>query len=123
MKIAFCTTDMQTVDQHFGRADKVAVYDINDKEYKFSEMREFVPINPEKDHRVDTEAKAKALADCAILYVAEIGGPAAAHVIKNKVHPVKVAEPVPIDDLLGELKKTLAGNPAPWLKKAMAKEL
>lgn len=121
MKIAFCTTDMESVNQHFGRADKIAIYDIDDKEYSFSEMREFVPIDPTKDHKVDTETKAQAINDCAILYVAEIGGPASAHVIKNKIHPVKVTEPVPIKDILENIRTTLAGNPAPWLKKAMLK--
>lgn len=121
MKIAFCTTDMKTVNQHFGRADKVAIFDIDDKEYSLAEVREFIPIDPEKDHKVDTETKAQALKDCAILYVAEIGGPAAAHVIKNKIHPVKVTDPVEIEDVLNNLKETLAGSPAPWLKKAMLK--
>jgi len=121
IKIAFCTTDMETVNQHFGRADKVAIYEVDDKAYNLSEVREFVPINPDKDHQVDTETKAQALNDCAILYVAEIGGPASAHVIKNKIHPVKVTEPVAIKDVLENLKTTLAGNPAPWLKKAMLK--
>lgn len=121
MKIAFCTTDMVNINEHFGRAEKVAVYNISDKEYSLAEVREFVPIDPEKDHKVDSETKAQALNDCAILYVAEIGGPAAAHVIKNKIHPVKVADPVAITDVLNNLKDTLAGNPAPWLKKAMLK--
>jgi len=121
MKIAFCTTDMEKIDEHFGRADKVAIYNINDKEYALDEVREFVPIDPEKDHKVDTETKAQALRDCAILYVAEIGGPAAAHVIKNKIHPVKVTDPVPITEVLDNLKVTLAGKPAPWLKKALLK--
>jgi len=121
MKIAFCTTDMENVDQHFGRADKVAIYEIDDKGYSLSEVREFIPIDPEKDHKVDTETKAQALKDCAILYLAEIGGPASAHVIKNKIHPVKVADPVPITEVLDSLKEKLADNPAPWLKKAMLK--
>jgi nitrogen fixation protein NifX len=122
MKIAFCTTDMERVDQHFGRADKVAIYSIDDKEYSLAEVREFVPVDPaNSDHKVDTETKAQALNDCAILYVAEIGGPAAAHVIKNRIHPVKVSEPVLISEVLDNLKETLSKNPAPWLKKAMLK--
>lgn len=122
MKIAFCTTDMETVNQHFGRADRVAIYEVDDKEYSLAEVREFVPIDPENsDHNVDTETKAKSLQDCAILYVAEIGGPAAAHVIKNKIHPIKVNDPVSIVEVLENLKAKLGDNPAPWLKKAMLK--
>ncbi|PLX69497.1 MAG: nitrogen fixation protein NifX [Denitrovibrio sp.] len=122
MKIAFCTTDMETINQHFGKADKVAIYDIDDKGYSLSETREFVPIDPTKDHKVDTETKAQELNDCAILYVAEIGGPAAAHVIKNKIHPVKVTDPMPIVEVLDALKEKLGTNPAPWLKKAMLRD-
>lgn len=122
MKIAFCTNDMETVDEHYGRATKVAVYDIDANSYSLSEVREFPEAAEGTEHKLDTGSKAEALADCAILYVAQIGGPAAANVIKNKIHPVKVSEPMPIKEILENLKTTLGGNPAPWLKKALYRD-
>ncbi|WP_303851582.1 nitrogen fixation protein NifX [Seleniivibrio woodruffii] len=122
MKIGFCTNDLKTVDEHYGRATKVAIYEIDEKSYTLSEVREFAEQDEGTEHKLDTGSKAEKLADCAILYVAQIGGPAAAHVIKNKIHPVKVNDPVPIAEILENLKTTLAGNPAPWLKKALYRD-
>lgn len=122
MKIGFCTNDMETVDEHYGRATKVAIYEIDEKAYALSEVREFPEQEEGTEHKLDTGSKAEKLCDCAILYVAQIGGPAAAHVIKNKIHPVKVNDPMPIAEILENLKKTLAGNPAPWLKKALYRD-
>ena len=120
MKIGFCTNDMEHVDEHYGRATKVAIYDIDEKGYSLAEVREFESSDEER--KLDTGEKAEALNDCAILYVLQIGGPAAAHVIKNKIHPVKVQDPMPIKEILDNLKTTLAGNPAPWLKKALYRD-
>lgn len=122
MKIAFCTNDMETVDEHYGRATKVAVYDIDETSYSLSEVREFPESEEGSEHKLDTGSKAEALSDCAILYVAQIGGPAAANVINHKIHPVKVTEPMPIKEILDNLKATLGKNPAPWLRKALNRD-
>lgn len=119
MKIAFCTNDLKEINEHFGRSTQVAVYDIDDTQYSLSEVRDFIPIDGSKEHKLDTESKAKSLEDCSILYMTEIGGPAAAAVIRHKIHPVKVSEPMDIEEVLNNLKTTLAGSPPPWLKKAL----
>ncbi len=41
MKVAFATTDGINVDEHFGRAGLFAVYELNEKEYRFIELRKF----------------------------------------------------------------------------------
>jgi nitrogen fixation protein NifX len=65
--------------------------------------------------------KLEAIKDCAILYVAAIGGSAAARVVAKNVHPIKVAETQLIADSLQQLQKVLSGNPPPWLRKALNK--
>ena len=59
--------------------------------------------------------------DCAILYVAAIGGSGAARVVANNIHPMKVNQPEEISDLLLKLENVLKGTPPPWLRKALAK--
>jgi nitrogen fixation protein NifX len=59
--------------------------------------------------------------DCAILYVAAIGGSGAARVVANNIHPMKVSQPEAIEDLLDKLQAVLKGNPPPFLRKAMGK--
>ena len=50
-----------------------------------------------------------------------IGGSGAARVVAKNIHPVKVAETQLIEDTLQQLQKVLAGNPPPWLRKALNK--
>ncbi len=59
--------------------------------------------------------KIEAIKDCAILYVAAIGGSGAAAGRANNVHPMKVNQPEEITDLLAKLEDVLKGTPPPWL--------
>lgn len=121
MKIAFATQDQQRVDAHFGWARHLAVYDVTPDGYRFVEDHAFA--DEEEDGNEDKLGpKLQAIADCAIVYVAAIGGSAAARVVASKVHPVKVTQPEPILDLLDKLQRTLAGTPPPWLRKALLKD-
>ncbi len=121
MKVAFATEDGQHVNAHFGWAKKIAIYDINLDDCRFVNCVEFVG-NLEEDGNEDKLApKLEAIKDCAILYVAAIGGSAAARVVAKNVHPIKVAETQAIDDSLQQLQKVLNGNPPPWIRKALNK--
>lgn len=119
MKVAFCTNSMKEVDEHFGRATSVAVYDVDTEGSEFAELRTFIPIDAEETHKIDINTKVEALNDCSILYLTEIGGPAAAVVVRNKIHPVKVDDKTSIDELLDSLVKKLNDSPPPWLRKAI----
>lgn len=68
------------------------------------------------------QPKLEAIKDCAILYVAAIGGSGAARVVASNIHPMKVNQPEDIIDLLGKLVEVLKGTPPPWLRKALAKD-
>jgi nitrogen fixation protein NifX len=60
--------------------------------------------------------------DCAILYVAAIGGSGAARVVARNIHPIKVNEPESISSILDRLQVVLKGTPPPWLRKALLKD-
>ena len=66
--------------------------------------------------------KLDAIKDCAMLYVAAIGGSGAARVVAMKIHPVKVPKPEAISEILDKLQTVLQGTPPPWLRKALAKD-
>jgi nitrogen fixation protein NifX len=53
------------------------------------------------------------------LFVLAIGGPAAARVVSDKIHPVKLPRPEPIGDILERIRTMLNGTPPPWLRKAL----
>ena len=121
MKVAFTTQDMKTVDAHFGWAKNIAVYEISPEGYQFVEAIQFDGDLKEDGSEDKLLPKIDAIRDCAIVYVAAIGGSAAAKVVNAKVHPVKVPEPEPISVILDKLQKVLQGTPPPWLRKVMMK--
>ena len=129
MKVAFATTNGKAVDEHFGRAGRFAVYELDRDGYRFVEMRTFADGIDESivasrgqgqlhDDRV--QDKVDKLADCKIVYLTEIGGPSAARLVKKGMMPIKVKEVVSIEESLNNLLRTVQTSPPPWLKKAIS---
>ena len=121
MKIAFATQDKQRVDAHFGWAKHLAIYDVTPTGSSFVETFHFGEDLAEDGNEDKLAPKLDAIRDCAIVYVAAIGGSAAARVVASKIHPVKVNQPEPILDILDKLQEVLKGTPPPWLRKALLK--
>ena len=122
MKIAFATQDQQRVDAHFGWAKHLAVYEIDAHGYKFVKAFPFGEDLAEDGNEDKLAPKLEAIKDCAIVYVAAIGGSAAARVVATKIHPIKVTQPEPILELLAKMQDVLKGTPPPWLRKALLKD-
>jgi nitrogen fixation protein NifX len=121
MKVAFATQDQQRVDAHFGWAKHLAVYDLTPEGCRFVQDFAFGEDLAEDGNEDKLAPKLDAIRDCAIVYVAAIGGSAAARVVAAKIHPIKVAAPEPILDILDKLQEVLKGTPPPWLRKALLK--
>ncbi len=125
MKIAFATQDLKRVDAHFGWAKNIAIYDVSPKGYAFLEAVQFDgDLQEGAQGGADDKLvpKLEAIRDCAILYVAAIGGSGAARVVANNIHPMKVNQPEEITDLLDRLTGVLKGVPPPWLRKALLRD-
>jgi len=122
MKIAFATQDQQRVDAHFGWAKHLAVYEIDADGYRFLQAFPFGEDLAEDGNEDKLTPKLEAIKDCAIVYVAAIGGSAAARVVAAKIHPIKVNQPEPIAELLVKMQDVLKGTPPPWLRKVLLKE-
>jgi nitrogen fixation protein NifX len=122
MKIAFATQDQQRVDAHFGWAKHLAVYEIDAAGYRFVQSFPFGEDLAEDGNEDKLAPKLEAIRDCAIVYVAAIGGSAAARVVATKIHPIKVTQPEPIVELLARMQEVLWGTPPPWLRKALLKD-
>ena len=122
MMFAFATQDQQRVDAHFGWAKHIAVYDVSKEGFSHLETFDFGGKLDEDGDEDKLAPKLEAIKDVAIVYVAAIGGSAAARVVASKIHPVKVNQPEPIEEILGKLKDVLNGTPPPWLRKALMKD-
>jgi nitrogen fixation protein NifX len=121
MKVAFATQDLIRVDAHFGWAKNIAIYEIGPEGHEFVEAIQFDGDLKEDGNEDKLAPKIDAIKDCAILYVAAIGGSGAARVVANNIHPMKVNQPEAISDLLDKLQEVLRGVPPPWLRKALTK--
>ena len=121
MKVAFCTQDLKRVDAHFGWAKNIVIYEVSPTDARFIEAIQFDGNLQEDGNEDKLTPKLKAIKDCAILYVAAIGGSGAARVVAQNIHPIKVHEPEAIDNILVKLQGVLNGTPPPWLRKALLK--
>jgi len=121
MKIAFATQDQQRVDAHFGWARHLAVYEVDVDGHRHLQTFPFGEDLAEDGNEDKLAPKLAAIHDCAIVYVAAIGGSAAARVVASKIHPIKVTQPEPIAELLDKMQVVLKGTPPPWLRKALLK--
>lgn len=122
MKVAFATQDLKLVDAHFGWAKNIAIYDVSPDESRFLEAVQFDGDLQEDGNEDKLLPKLEAIKDCAILYVAAIGGSGAARVVAKNIHPIKVHEPEEIAGILDKLQGVLRGTPPPWLRKVMLKD-
>ncbi len=121
MKVAFATQDLKRVDAHFGWAKNIAIYEVMPEESHFVEAIQFEGDLQEDGNEDKLAPKIEAIRDCAILYVAAIGGSGAARVVANKIHPIKVHQPEEISEILQKLQDVLKGTPPPWLRKVLMK--
>ncbi|MEK6747671.1 MAG: nitrogen fixation protein NifX [Pseudomonadota bacterium] len=121
MKVAFATQDMKRVDAHFGWAKNIAIYQVSPTSHQFVEAVQFDGDLQEDGNEDKLAPKLDVIKDCAILYVAAIGGSGAARVVAKNIHPIKVNEPEFIAEILVKLQAVLNGTPPPWLRKALLK--
>lgn len=121
MKVAFATQDLKRVDAHFGWAKNIAIYEVTPQGHHFVEAVQFSGDLQEDGNEDKLAPKLDVIKDCAILYVAAIGGSGAARVVAHKIHPIKVQEPEDISGILDKLQAVLKGTPPPWLRKLMQK--
>lgn len=122
MKIAFATQDSVHINAHFGWASQIDVYEVDTEGYNFVEALEFTGDLKEDGNEDKLEPKLKALHDCIIVYIAAIGGSAAARLIHRNITPIKAeSEEDEIEAVLIRLVQTLNSSPPPWLRKALQK--
>jgi nitrogen fixation protein NifX len=124
LRVAIATQDLKTLDAHFGSARRFAVYEVTPGSTRLLEMLAFDTVSDQSGaHAAEGEdrigPKVAALSGCNLLFVLAIGGPAAAQVVRAKIHPVKLAAPEPIDSILSRVQALMTGTPPPWLRKAM----
>ena len=118
LKIAFATTDMETVNQHFGSAKAFAIYAVDVENSELLEVAQFGELN--QDGNEDKlSVKIDLLNGCAAVYCQAIGGSAINQLILKNIQPVKVHDGSKIKDLIVDLQNEIKAGPSNWLAKAI----
>ncbi len=116
IRIACASDNNLNIDGHFGSCNKFLIYQINTEESRLIDIR--MTQMPDKGVEDKNLFRAQLIKDCQLLYVASVGGPAAAKIVKTGIHPVKTPSKGKISDTCDELQQVL-NTPPPWLAKVM----
>lgn len=120
LKIAFATTDMVHVNQHFGAAQGFAVYLVDMESAAMQEALQFRP-QAQDGNEAKLGEKISQLSGCSAVYCQAVGASAVQQLLAAGVQPVKVSEASPINDLIAALQEELRSGPSAWLAKAISR--
>jgi nitrogen fixation protein NifX len=121
VRIACASNDGSNVDGHFGSCTQFMIYQVSADEARLIDIRNTdIPNDLEVDDK--NVFRAELIQDCQVLYIASVGGPAAAKIVKLGIHPIKLSAIDPIAVVLDQLQSVIAGAPPPWLAKVMGVE-
>lgn len=121
IKAAFATSDRHTVDQHFGAAGTLLIYEVTAAQARMVELAQFGELNQD-GHEGKLAAKLEVLQGCAVVYCQAIGGSAIRQLLALGVQPTRVEAYTPIASLLAGLQAGLRGDAGPaWLQRVIAR--
>jgi nitrogen fixation protein NifX len=119
LRIAFATSDLKHVNQHFGTARCFAIYAVNAEQAELIEAAQFSAHQQEHDENKLT-VKLDVLHHCAAVYCQAVGSSAIHKLRAAGIQPLKVDTHTPITRLIGDLQSQLRFSAPTWWKKAMA---
>jgi len=118
IKVAFASTDMRHVDQHFGSAKAFVMYAVDLENATMTDAVEFGAL-AQDGNEDKLDAKIEALQGCAAVYVQAIGGSALSKLARIGVVPQKVQPQTPIAQLVEDLQGELRAGPSAWIARAL----
>ena len=119
IKVAFATTDRARVNQHFGAAEAFAIYEVTPDKATLVGVAEFAEeaMDGNEDKLI---AKVDFLEGCAAVYVMAVGASAIKKLMAKGIQPIRTAEVDAVEELLGEISKSMTEGGVAWVDRAMA---
>lgn len=118
LKVAFATSDMRHVDQHFGAAESFAIYAVDREQGLLLEVAQFGKLNMDgNEDKLST--KIASLDGCIAVYSQAVGASAISQLKATGIQPIKVSPGAMISELLESLQEELREGPSTWLARAM----
>ncbi|ESQ09938.1 MAG TPA: dinitrogenase iron-molybdenum cofactor biosynthesis protein [Chromatiaceae bacterium] len=118
IRVACASNGGEALDGHFGSCQRFLIYQVAASGFRLIDARDI--DDSSEQVRDDKNAfRAELIKDCQVLYVASIGGPAAAKVVKRDIHPIKFPSGGNAREQIAALSAVLADKAPPWLAKVM----
>ncbi len=115
--MAFATTDLKHVDQHFGSAERFAIYRVEPHHVSLLKVTEFGQLARDGNESKLLE-KFALLADCVAVYCQAVGPSAVRQLMGMKIVPLKVPEGTGIAALVTALQKEMLAGTG-WAARAL----
>lgn len=116
IRVAVASDRGEKIDGPFGSCARFLIYQVAADEIRLIGVREVDKAAVTDDKHA---LRAQMINDCHVLYTTQIGGPAAAKVVRAGIHPMKIDTPIGARVLIRQLQNVLQTAPPPWLAKAM----
>ena len=116
IRIAVASNTAEKLDGHFGSCHRFLIYQLSVDDLKLIDVRSALEADLSDDKN---QFRVSLIKDCPVMYVASIGGPAAAKVVQANIYPMKIEEGGEIRDILADLQRAIATSPPPWLAKIL----
>jgi nitrogen fixation protein NifX len=117
--VAFASADLKKVDQHFGSAERFAIYDVQPDELSLVEVIEFGDLAQDGNENKLLE-KFVVLDGCLAVYCLAVGPSAVRQLMSLGIQPLKVQYGTSINGLLKALQQELVNGPGGWLARSLA---
>jgi nitrogen fixation protein NifX len=118
IKVAFATSDMHHVNQHFGSAQAFAIYVVEPEHASLLEVAQFGNL-AQDGNEAKLADKLQLLDGCAAVYCQAVGASAIKQIVAKGIQPIKVHEGSAIKTLLIDLQNEMKAGPSSWLAKAI----
>lgn len=119
IKVAFATTDMIHVNQHFGSARSFAIYAVDPENSEMLEAAQFGEL-AQDGNEDKLSVKIQLLDGCAAVYCQAVGASAIKQIVSQGIQPIKVHEGSRIKDLIIDLQNEMKSGPSSWLARALS---
>lgn len=118
VKVAFATSDLKHVDQHFGSAERFSVYRLSAEGVQLESAAEFGELHQDGDENKLLE-KFTLLEGCAAVFCCAVGASAVRQLLSLGVQPLKVPAGTAVAALLDGLQQEMIEGPSGWLARAL----
>jgi nitrogen fixation protein NifX len=118
VKVAFASSDMRQVDQHFGAAESFVIQAVDMERSALVEVVQFGQLAMDGNED-KLAAKIAALDGCIAVYCQAVGASAVNQLRAAGIQPIKVSPGTPVAELIESLQEELRAGPSAWLARAI----